>query len=157
MYIISEDTDGYLVESNSALKNNLKTWINQYKMINDTVDILDAKIANIGVEFKALAFPGSNKYDVLNDSVNVLQTVFNKTFYIGEPLLITDVYQSLKTVSNLMDVIDVKITVKSGASYADAPISIEDAMSADGRYVTPPTDTIFEVKFPNSDIIGTIV
>jgi hypothetical protein len=157
MYVISEDTDGNLIESNTALKNNLKTWINQYRMINDTVDILNAKIANVGIDFKAIAFPGANKYDLLNAAVNTLQTVFNKTYYIGEPLLITDVYQTLKTVPDLMDVIDVNVTIKSGASYADSPINIEDAMSADGRYVLAPSDTIFEVKFPNADIAGTIV
>jgi hypothetical protein len=126
-------------------------------MINDTIDILDAKIANIGIEFKALAFPGVNKYDLLNEASNVLQLAFDKTFYIGEPLLITDVYQILKSVPDLMDVIDVDITVKTGAAYADSPISIEEAMSADGRYVIPPADTIFEIKFPNSDIAGTIL
>jgi len=157
MYVISEDTDGNLIESNEALKNNLKTWINQYRMINDTIDILNAKIANIGIDFKALAFPGVNKYDVLNTAVNTLQTVFNKTYYIGEPLLITDIYQTLKTVPDLMDVIDVDITIKSGASYADSPIEIEDGMSADGRYVVAPSDTVFEVKFPDIDITGTIV
>ena len=64
-------------------------------MINDTMDILDAKIANIGIEFKALAFPGTNKYDLLNEAVTTLQIAFDKTFYIGEPFLITDVYQTL--------------------------------------------------------------
>ena len=86
-----------------------------------------------------------------------MQTVFDKTFYVGEPLLITDVYQTLKTVPNLMDVIDVQITLKTGASYADSPINIEEAMSADGRFIIAPADTIFEVKFPNADIAGTIV
>ena len=71
--------------------------------------------------------------------------------------MITDVYQVLKSVPDLMDVIDVTITVKSGAAYADAPINIQDVISADGRYVTPPPDTIFEIKFPDSDIIGTIL
>jgi len=157
LYVISENTDGNLIVSNQGLKNNLKTWLDQYKMINDTVDILDAKIANVGIEFKALAFPGVNKYDLLNEASSVLQTVFDKTFYIGEPLLITDVYQTLKSVPDLMDVIDVDIVVKHGAAYADSPINIEEAMSADGRYVIPPVDTIFEIKFPNSDIVGTIL
>jgi hypothetical protein len=157
LYVISEGTDGNLVVSNQGLKNNLKTWVGQYKMINDTVDILDAKIANIGIEFKALAFSGVNKYDLLNEASNVLQLAFDKTFYIGEPLLVTDVYQILKSVPDLMDVIDVDITIKTGAAYADSPISIAEAMSADGRYVVPPPDTIFEIKFPNSDIAGTIL
>jgi len=157
LYTISEDTDGTLIVSNSTLKNNLKTWLTQYKMINDTMDILDAKIANIGIEFKALAFPGTNKYDLLNEAVTTLQTAFDKTFYIGEPFLITDVYQTLKSIPNLMDVIDVNIVIKNGAAYADSPISIEEAKSADGRYIIPPMNTIFEIKFPNSDITGTIL
>ena len=157
IYVLSENTDGNLIISNDTLKSNLKTWLNQYKMINDTVDILNAKIANIGIEFKALAFSGVNKYDLLNEAVTVLRNVFDKTFYIGEPLLITDVYQTLKSVPDLMDVIDVDIVVKNGAEYADSPISIEEVLSADGRYVIPPPDTIFEIKFPNSDIVGTIL
>ena len=56
-----------------------------------------------------------------------------------------------------MDVVDVQIILKTGASYADSPINIEDAMSADGRFVITPVDTVFEVKFPNADIAGTIV
>jgi len=157
LYVISEDTDGTLITSNGALKGNLKTWVNQYKMINDTVDILDAKIANIGIEFKALAFSGVNKYDLLNEAATVLRSAFDKAFYIGEPLLITDVYQTLKSVPDLMDVIDVDIVIKTGATYADSPISIENVISADGRYVVPPSDTIFEIKFPKSDILGTIL
>jgi hypothetical protein len=157
LHTISEDTDGTLIISNSTLKNNLKTWLTQYKMINDTMDILDAKIANIGIEFKALAFPGTNKYDLLNEAVTTLQIAFDKTFYIGEPFLITDVYQTLKSIPNLMDVIDVNIVIKNGAAYADSPINIEESLSADGRYIIPPMNTIFEIKFPNSDITGTIL
>jgi hypothetical protein len=156
IYVISENTDGSLIQSNSAIKNNLKTWINQYKMINDTVDILDAKIANVGINFIATAFAGANKYDVLDACVTVLKNIFNKTFYIGEPLVISDIYQALKTVNDLMDVITVNIEIKTGAAYADPPISIGEAKSADGRYIIAPIDTVFEIKFPNQDIKGTI-
>jgi len=157
MYTMSEDTDGTLIVANGALKSNLKTWINQYRMINDTIDILDAKIANVGIEFKVLAYPGSNKYDVLNACTAALQVAFSKTFDIGEPILITDIYQVLKSVSDLLDVVEVDVVSKSGALYADSPISIEEAKSADGRYITPPSDTIFEIKFPDSDIGGTVL
>jgi len=157
MYTMSEDTDGTLIVANGALKSNLKTWINQYRMINDTIDILDAKIANVGIEFKVLAYPGSNKYDVLNACTAALQVAFSKTFDIGEPILITDIYQVLKSVSDLLDVVEVDVVSKAGALYADSPISIEEAKSADGRYITPPSDTIFEIKFPDSDIGGTVL
>ena len=155
-YVISEDIDGFLATSNNTLKNNLKTWINQYKMINDTIDVLDAKICNVGIEYKIVPFPGTNKYDLLVEANTTLRDAFTKDFYIGEPIIVTDIYQILKSVPNLLDVVDVQLTVKSGANYADSPISIGDALSADGRFLFPPSDTIFEFKYPDLDIGGTI-
>ena len=156
LYVISEDAENLLVVSNSTLKNNLRTWINEYRMINDTVDILDAKITNIGISFEGLAFPGSNKYDVLNECNRALEMAFNKTYYIGEPIVVSDIRQILKSVPDLMDVVRVDVEIKTGGAYANSPISIEEAISADGRYINPPIDTIFEIKYPNSDIKGTI-
>ena len=156
-YVISEDNDGYLIKSNDTLKSNLKTWVNQYKMINDTIDVLDAKICNVGIKYKIVPFPGANKYDLLVEANSLLRSAFDKEFYIGEPIVITDIYQVLKSVPDLLDVVDVKLEVKIGDIYADSPISIEDALSADGRFLFPPTDTIFEIKYPDSDVGGTVV
>ena len=155
-YIIAEDSDGNLTIANNTLKNNLKTWVNQYKMINDTIDVLDAKICNIGIEYKIVPFPGTNKYDLLVEANETLRAAFTKEYYIGEPIVITDIYQVLKSVPNLLDVVDVKLKIKTGANYADSPISIGEALSADGRFLFPPSDTIFEIKYPDSDIGGTI-
>ena len=125
-------------------------------MINDTIDVLDAKICNVGIEYKIVPFPGTNKYDLLVEANTTLRDAFTKDFYIGEPIIVTDIYQILKSVPNLLDVVDVQLTVKSGANYADSPISIGDALSADGRFLFPPSDTIFEFKYPDLDIGGTI-
>jgi len=156
LYVLSEDTDQFFTQSSNTLKNNLKTWINEYKMINDTIDILDAKISNFGIIFEVVAFPGSNKYDVLNECNRALQAAYDKTYDIGEPIIVTDVYQILKSVPDLLDVAKVSIVIKSGSEYADSPMSIEEARSINGRFVVPPIDTIFEMKFPESDIVGTV-
>ena len=81
MYVISEDTDGNLVESNSALKNNLKTWINRYRMINDTVDILDVFILNIGINFVIKPTTSINKFTLLDDCLTQLKEKFETSFY----------------------------------------------------------------------------
>tara|TARA_R110000824_G_scaffold67377_5_gene174510 strand:+ start:40267 stop:42063 length:1797 start_codon:yes stop_codon:yes gene_type:complete len=155
-YVLSEDTEGDMIVSNNTLKNNLKTWINQYKMINDTIDVLDAKICNIGIEFKIVPFPGTNKYDLLAEANRLLRGAYDKAFFIGEPIVITDIYQILKSVPDLLDVVSVNLTIKSGTGYADSPITIEESLSADGRFLIPAVDTIFEIKYPDSDIGGTV-
>ena len=75
---------------------------------------------------------------------------------IGEPIYITDVYNYLNDVIGVVDVTKVKISNKTGGSYSDVSISIEDLMSPDGRYVQAPDNVAFEIKFPSIDIKGAV-
>ena len=157
LYIISEDNDNKLIATNSTIKQNLKTWLAQYKMINDTIDILDAKIANIGIRYVAKPMPDVSSYLVLDDANKALRNFYeNKFFEIGEPILITDVFGVLKNVGSILDVTNVEVFIKNGENYADAPFPIEEFLNADGTMLIPPSDVIFELKYPNVDIVGTM-
>jgi len=157
LYIISEDSNEKLVQTNNTIKQNLKTWLNQYKMINDTVDILNAKIVNFGVKYTAKAMPDVNKYLVLDDANRAIRDFFADRFLeIGEPILITDIFGVLKNVGTVLDVTDVELYIQTGGDYADPPFTIDEFLSADGTVIAPSNDVIFELKYPNKDIIGTI-
>ena len=156
IYVVSENTNGDLVASNSVLKTNLKTWVEQYKMINDTVDILDAKIVNIGIDFVAVGASGVNKNDALTAAVNSLRLYYVNQFDIGEPIMITDIYRILNGTTLITDTVTARVVVKSGANYSDNGFDVLRATSADGRMVTPSQDMIFEIKDFFKDITGTI-
>ena len=156
LYVISEDAEGKLIETNSTIKNNLKTWINQYRMINDTVDILDPYILNFGIEFIVKSKQATDKFDVLEQSVESLREHFETSFFIGEPLYLSDIYQKLKDVNGVLDVVKVKIINKSGGSYSAASIEINDNMSPDGSYLVVPKNAVLEMKFPEVDIVGKV-
>ena len=156
MYVISEDPFGKLVESNSTIKRNLKTWLNQYRMINDTIDILDPYIINFGIEFVAKAESGANKYDILQRAVSTLQERYNTCYYIGEPLYISDIYSELKKVDGILDVLKVKLVNKTGANYSSVTLDINANLSPDGSYLVVPKNAIVEVKYPQQDIVGRI-
>ena len=157
LYVISEDNDGKLIKTNDTIKQNLKTWLAQYKMINDTIDILDAKIINFGIKYVATGMPDVNSYLVLDEAHKALRNFFgNKFFEIGEPLLITDIFAVLKNVGTVLDVTNAEIFTKTGDAYADPPFLIEEYLNADGTMVVPPNRVIFELKYPNTDIVGTI-
>ena len=158
MYIISEDDEGNFIQSTSVLKNNLKTWLNKYRMINDTIDILDAKVVNVGINFKILADDSFNKYEVLTDAIEKLSTdLSQKKMNIAEGFSLIDVYKSLKELDQVIDVIDVELVNKSGDPYSDLSFSIIDNISSDGRILVCPQNVVFEIKFPNSDIKGTVI
>lgn len=158
MYVVSENSQGYLTQTNNTTKNNLKNWLINYKMINDTIDILDAKIVNIGIDFQIISSLEKNKHDVLQSALDTLKTeVFNKKYEIGESFYFSDVYNILNRIEGVLDTKDVKVRVINSVGYSQVPFDVEQRTSADSRYIEVPEDYILEVKNVNIDIRGSVL
>jgi hypothetical protein len=157
LYVLAEGVDGNLDHAGQSLKQNLKLWLSQYKMINDTIDILDGQIINIGIDFEIYTDPDVNKYDVLQSCVSALAAKYNEPLMLGEPFYISDIYTLLNSIYGVVDTKKVKITLRRGADYADSSLTtLSELMSGDGRYVSAPINAAFEIKFPLLDIKGAI-
>jgi hypothetical protein len=156
MYVISEDSDGNLETTNSTIKQNLKTWLNQSRMINDTVDILDAKIVNVGIEFVVVGDLEGNKFQTLNDASVALESAYEQKLEIGEPFFITDVYGTLNSVPGVVDTVSVKLIQKKDGLYSTTHFDLDSAISPDGRFLSVPENVILEIKYPDDDIRGSV-
>ena len=156
LYVVSENSQGNLAETNGTIKTNLKHWLNQKKMINDTIDILDARIVNFGVNFTAIGDYGYNKFTVLENGVSAIARAFNIKKEVGEFFYITDVYAALREVEGILDVVDVRISSKIGGGYSTYGFDFESRTSADGRSIAVPENVIFELRYPNRDVKGTV-
>jgi hypothetical protein len=156
LYVISEDNNGKLTKTNSTIKENLKTWLSQNKMINDTIDILDAKIVNIEINYNAIASLGVDKFDALSTAANRLKELFSNKLDVGEPFNISQIYNTLNKTPGISDVTNVRIVNKFGGKYSNIGYDINDNTTPDGRYINVPKNVILEIKFPNVDIKGTI-
>ena len=156
LYTISQNAFGKLIQSNSALKENLKIHLNRYRMVNDTVDVLDAKIVNIGIEFEVVSSEEVNKYEVLDSCIRALRTKFSSPMFIGERFYLTDVYTELNKVRGVVDTAKVSLTSKTGGNYSSSSLNITQYMSLDGRYLSVPDNVILEIKYPKIDIKGTV-
>jgi hypothetical protein len=154
MYVISEDQFGKLIKSNSTIKNNLKTWLHDYRMVNDTIDILDPYILNIGIEFVITTLPQTDKSIALNEALARLKQYYATGMFIGEHFQISDIYAELKKASNVLDVVNVKVINKSGAQYSNVQFSVDKNLSPEGAQIICPRNAIFEIKFPAVDIKG---
>ncbi len=156
IYVVSQDSAGKLTNSNAVLKENVKVWLNKNKMVNDTIDILDAKIVNLSIKFSVVSDIEADNAEVLRSCISVLETEYSKTKSIGEAFFISDVYNILKTVQGVNDVKNVKVEQKNGIDYSDVFFDVNRFMSRDGRYIEAPKNIIFEIKFPRADIYGEI-
>jgi len=153
---LSEDADGNFMTSNQVLKNNIKTWLNHYRMINDTIDILDARIINIKINFTAVVNYDQDKVEALSAAITEIESMFEQKLDIGQPVYISKIYDVLNNLDEIVDVTDVKITNESGGLYSDQALNLDQYISADGRILYAPQNTVYEIKYPNLDIKGTI-
>jgi hypothetical protein len=156
IYVVSESEIGTLTTTPTTIKRNARTWINHYKMINDTIDILDARIVNLGIDFELFTRSDSNKMAVLEQAMTILANFYRGQYFdIGEDFKITDVYKILNAAPGVVDTTKVRISRKTGLEYSSTYMDIENQRTADGRAILCPSNVIFEVKFPRQDIKGT--
>jgi hypothetical protein len=157
MYVLSEDSSGDLVVANSTIKENLKTWLGRFRMISDTVDILDADIINYGINFEVIPDLDVNKFDLLNDCNRRLQNKFtNVKRNIGEPVYISEIFKLLNDVPGVVDTVNVELVNKVGGAYSDSTYDMKKNISDDGRFLIVPESAVVEILFPDQDISGVI-
>ena len=158
-YVVSENSSETLVETDINIKNNLKRWINSHRMMNDTIDILNARIVNIGIEFSVIGSLQFSKFDVLTQCYQALIEKYREKLDIGTPFYVTEVFKTLNALDSVVDTRDVKIVLRSGTGYTSSGFDIEEALSSDGRFIDVPEDIILEIRFLSSgkDLQGVVI
>jgi len=157
LYVVSEGLNGYLQTTNRKVKTNLKNWINQHKMLNDTVDIMDAYILNLRISYEIVKETGSDDYDVKQNAAEAVSNLFSQTPEIGESFSITAIYNAINEADGVADVANVDIFVQTGGIYSDFFMNLDEYMSPDGTHIRMPHDVIWEVRLVGDDIQGVIL
>ena len=157
LYVISQDQDNNLINSNIIIKNNLKNWLQKYKMLNDTIDILDAKIININLSFGIVSSNMKNKYDVLQRCLEVVQNFFKVKMNIGQTFDLASVYSLLNRVDGVVDTTKVKLEVNNSTGYSQISFNLDEYITPDNKSIIIPQDYILEIKNISTDIKGSVL
>ena len=159
LYILSYDINKKLRTASSTLKKNLKTYLSEYRMINDSIRIKDAFVVNIGVNFDIIVLPNYNNNEVLTKCINSLNTYFNiDKWQINQPILLSDLFILLDKVEGVQTVKKVKIINKAGEALGYSAYGYDVEGATVNQVVYPSIDPmIFEIKNPNEDIKGRVV
>jgi hypothetical protein len=156
LYILSEQQDGTLSVSNNALKQNLETFLSEYRMLTDAVNIKDAFIINIGVNFEIIPRPNFSTTATINLCLQELKKYFNRdSWQINQPIFIRDIYTLLDKVEGVQTVESVEFINKVNGEYSPFAYDMDGATIK--QIIYPSLDpSIFEVKFPDLDLQGRI-
>jgi len=165
LYTLGYDNNKNVVPLNPATKYNLKNYISYHRMLTDAVNIKDAHIVNIGVDFEIIVLPEYNSNEVLLRAINRMKEYFDiDNWRINEPINLSNVYIELDRVEGVQTVVrpdrdgkgGLQIYNKFNGNYS--PNKYSTLTATKNGIIYPPKDpSIFEVKFPNSDIRGQVV
>jgi len=159
LYVLSTDINGNLTSSSDALKNNLRTYINQYRMIGDTINIKDAFVVNIGINFEIITLPNYNNSQVLTSCIDRLKNFFLiDNWQLNQPILLRELSTILDNTRGVQTVNNITISNKAGTQSGYSQYAYDVSGALQNGTIFPSLDPmIFEVKYPNTDIVGRVV
>jgi len=169
MYTLGYDANKRIAPLTQTTKQNLKTYLSQYRLVTDAINIKDAYIINIGINFAILTKLGFNKQDVLLSCVSTVQDFFDiDRWQIGQPIILADLVYELSLIDGVATVVNpeennpnnmpivVENKYKISEGYSGNFFDINSSLR--GGILYPALDpSIFEVKFPNIDIKGKVL
>ena len=159
LYVLSLNSTNNLDYAGKTLKNNLKTYLSQYNMIGDSIEIRDAYIINIAIEFEIVVLPNFNNNDILTKCITSLKEYFILDKWdLNQPIFVRDLYVRLDKIEGVQTVNNIKITNKAGTTTGYSQYAYDIDAATQNQVIYPSLDpSIFEVRYPNEDIKGRVV
>jgi hypothetical protein len=159
LYVLGFNQSKQLVELNTAVKENLKTYLDYYRILTDAINIKNAFIINIGIDFEISVLPNYNSNDVLLRCIDAAKTLMNiDRWQINQPIIKSDLVTTIAGIKGVQSVISVSLKnlYDDALGYSG---NVYDLTTATRNGVIYPSldPSIFEVKFPDSDIKGKVV
>jgi len=174
LYVLGYDAGKQLTTVNQAVKENIQTYLTQFRMITDAVNIKDAYIINIGVKFNILTKTGYNGEQVILQAVQRVKEFFElDKWQIGQPIVLSDLAYQISLVDGVSAVVPPDDVDDDVSAQDRPPVQIVNKYDSTAGYsgnlydirsatkegvIYPSMDpSCFELKFPNLDIEGRVV
>jgi hypothetical protein len=159
LYVLGLDTNGNLISPSQALMQNLQSYISEYRMLTDAINIKSGYIINIGCNFDVIINANYSSQDVLARCLTSMTDYFIiSNWQINEPIILSNIYSMLDQIEGVQTVKKVEIVNKSGENYGYSKYSYDISGATINGVIYPSLDpSIFEVKFPTTDIQGRVV
>ena len=159
LHILSRDSNGKLMLSPDTLKESLAFYLSKFRLISDAVDVLDASIVNIGINYTVTVDAAMNSETTLNVINATLGEYFKiKKWQIDQPIIMGEIENLILNAMGVVSILELSFVgkhgVQNGLVYSDMAFDTRRYM--DRGYIFPPRGGMFEIKFPNDDIVGKV-
>jgi hypothetical protein len=161
VYILSLDSSGKLLnQSTSTLKENIATYLSNYRMMNDYVEVRDGKVINIAIECGLFIDKQYPQSQIISQVIQNIQNYMNiNNFQMGETIYLSQLIENINNVGGVLNVIDLKLFNKVGGNYSLNEIS-QSLVDTETREINTAQNyaligdpiSLFEIKFPAIDV-----
>tara|TARA_R110001592_G_scaffold19403_1_gene79675 strand:- start:46 stop:1893 length:1848 start_codon:yes stop_codon:yes gene_type:complete len=159
LHIISRDSAGKLILSPDTLKENLRIYLSQYRLISDAIDILDAQVVNLSLKYSVNIDTMSNP-EIVIQSINSSLKKYLKieNIQIDQPIMIGDIENMILNTRGVLSVGSIRFMNRVGLfeNRQYSIVAYSPARNLDRGMLFPPRGGIFEFRYLNDDIIGRI-
>ena len=158
LYVLGYDSNGKLTQINEATKENLKEYLGYHRLLTDAINIKDGYVINIGVQFEIITMPDQNGNQVILRCIDRMKKYFDiKRWQINQPIVISNLFTELDKVEGVQTVVDVRITNLTDIDAGYYPNAYDIRSATKDGIIFPSLDpSIFEVRYPDNDIIGKV-
>jgi hypothetical protein len=157
--LLSYDDQGNLTDTvSNTLKSNILTYLTEYKMINDYLDIVSGEVIDMGLEIDLNIDKNANQTDIIQTVIqDTIEHFAIEKRKMGDPLFIGALNKIIGSVSGVINVIETRVYSKIGGEYSSAePSQTTDQntrlINQSDNMIFMKSNQIFQIRFPNKDI-----
>ncbi len=155
LHIASISQAGILEQSSDTLKKNLSTYLNEFRLISDAIDILDCSVVDYTISVKIVVIPNSNPIDIAAQVRSNIANVMNtKRFTVDQPIILSDLSLAIINTPGVLSLVDTSFASKRVSNLS---VEFDFTLNTSRGIVVPPPGAVFELANPNTDIIVTVV
>lgn len=157
LYIISKDASGNLTVSPDTLKQNIRTYLNEFRLVGDAIDILDAQVINFAVKYSIYVSNIANKSQVIADVNQRIANSLNKKYFnIDQPIIVDDITNVIINSDYVVSIIDLQIFPRYGTieQRTYSSVAFDFKQSSMKGIIRGGKGSIFELRYPSFDVIG---
>ena len=160
LYIVSRNSAGQLAPSSDALKKNLSTYLNEFRLIGDAMDVLDASIINYQIKITCRFAHNVNKYELISLIIRKVKDMFGAaTTALGKSIVKSDILNVVINQPGVISCVSIELVNISGTvqnkEYSSTQKNLDLALKDDIYFAEP--NEIYELRHPNSDVIVTVL
>ena len=157
--LLSYDASGNLTDTvSTTLKNNILSYLSNFRMINDYIDILSGEVIDLGLEVDVMIDKNENQTNIIKNIVTQATDFFAiDKRKMGDPLFVGELQKVIGDVTGIVNVIDIRVFNKIAGEYSTSQVSqtldqITKEIQFSDSTVYMKNNQIFQIRFPNKDI-----